>query len=84
MQNKNEFKGYSLFNDIEDAELRNRNRAVILANILEHNTKDSRVSPKGAALILGYFSNVPQEERADVEQRFEKFVKERGYVRKAA
>jgi len=84
MQNKNEFKGYSLFNDIEDVELRNRNRAVILANIIEHNTKSRRVSPQGAALVLGYFSYVPMEDRKDVEERFEVIVKERGYVRKAA
>lgn len=81
---KNEFKGYSLFNDVEDQALRNRNRAVIMANILEHNTKGMQVSPKGAALILGYFSNIPKEEREEVEKNFEQFAKERGYARKAA
>lgn len=85
MENNNdEFKGYSLFNDIEDADLRNRNRSVIMFNILDHNTKDQRCSPKGAALILGYFSKIPKEERDDVESRFEQLVKEKGYVRKAA
>lgn len=59
MQNQNEFKGFSLFNDIEDIDLRTRNRSVVMANMAEDHIdrKTKRVSPKGAALILNYFSH---------------------------
>lgn len=80
MLNKDTFKGYSLFNDIEDSELRNRNRAVILANIAQDSTKNRIISAKGASLILGYFGLVPPEERADVQARFAKNMADRGYA----
>jgi hypothetical protein len=82
MQNQNEFKGYSLFNDIEDFDLRNRNRAVILANIMEDNlTAKKKVTGKGSTLILGYFMNVPEVDRKTVRDRFAKAITERGFVR---
>ena len=82
MQNQNEFKGYSLFNDIEDFDLRNRNRAVILANIMEDNlTAKKKVTGKGSTLILGYFLNVPEVDRKSVRDKFAKAITERGFVR---
>lgn len=82
MQNQNEFKGFSLFNDIEDVELRNRNRAIILANIMEDNlTAKKKVTGKGGSLIIGYFLNVPEGERKSVRDRFAKAITERGFVR---
>ncbi len=84
MQNKNEYKGYSLFNDIEDKELQTRNRAVIMCNIIEHNTQKMKITPRGAGLALGYFNSIIPEERKAVEQKFEEMIKERGYARKAA
>lgn len=83
-QNKNEYKGFSLFNDVEDKELQTRNRAVIMCNIVEHNTKDKKITPRGAGLALGYFSSIPAEERKGVEEKFEELIKGAGYVRKAA
>jgi hypothetical protein len=65
-ENNNEYQGYGLFNDIEDAKLRTRNRAVILANITENNIKNGRVNDRGRDLLSGYFGLVPSEERADV------------------
>lgn len=76
---QNEYKGYSLFNDVEDVDLRDRNRAVIMANIVEQYTKNKRMTPKGAALVLGYFSALPEAERKQVYDRFEKRVYEMGY-----
>lgn len=73
------FKGFHLFNDIEDEQLRARNRAVVLANIAEDNTKKNLITPRGASLILGYFNCVPQEERAVTQGKFESQMKERGY-----
>lgn len=82
MQNVNEYKGFSLFNDIEEFDLRNRNRAVILANIMEDNlTAKKKVTSKGSSLILGYFLNVPEGERKSVRDRFAKAITERGFVR---
>jgi hypothetical protein len=79
-QQVNEYKGFSLFSDIEDISLRNRNRAVVLANIAEdHVNKEKRISPKGAALVLGYFSQIPTDERDGVMQRFSENMKQRGF-----
>lgn len=79
----NDFKTYSLFNDIEDLELRNRNRAVVLANMAEDHIdrKSKRISPKGAALILGYFGKIDDEDdQIDVRERFRVDMISRGYA----
>lgn len=76
------YKNYPLFTDIEDKALQTRNRAVIMANIAEANTKNKLISPKGAALIIGYFDCIPEADRAGVQAAFEQQVVERGYVRK--
>ncbi len=81
MENKNnEYRGTSLFNDIEDAALRNRNRAVILTNTLEDGFKNGKVQPRAAMFIMGYFNEIPQEDRQEVNDKFIEFAKERGYV----
>lgn len=76
----NEFKGYSLFNDIDDADLRSRNRAVTLCNIAEaHTNKEKRISPGGAALMIRYTEQIPDQERKSVLEKMVGFMKERGY-----
>ena len=75
-----QYKGFDLFHDIEDTLLRNRNRAVVLANIAEDNSRNRKVSPGGAGLIIGYFNNVPNEDKRDVKDMFTKFMAERGFV----
>ena len=81
-QKYNDFKTYSLFNDIEDVELRNRNRAVVLCNMAEDHIdrKSKRVSMKGAALILGYFNHVAEEDRDDVKDQFAVMMQQRGFA----
>ena len=76
--NPNEYKGFSLFNDVEDTELRNRNRAVILTNIALSHTKNRKITPGGAGLILGYFNEVNLEDRKDVQTRFVNQMKSEG------
>ncbi len=76
------FKGFALFNDIEDYELRTRNRAVVLGNMVEDNTREQRITPQGAALVLGYFAKVPSDEREDVQKLFKANMKRLGYVNK--
>lgn len=82
MQNQNEFKGFSLFNDIEDIDLRTRNRSVVMANMAEDHIdrKTKRVSPKGAALILNYFSLIPTEERNAAKESFAQDMTSRGFA----
>lgn len=81
-QKTNEFKTFSLFNDIEDPVLRNRNRAVVLTNIAEDNTdrKSKRINVKGSTLILGYFANVADEDKQDVMKQFADNMKSRGFA----
>ncbi len=80
MTNKNEYKGFALFNDVEDVSLRTRNRAVVLANIAESNIKDKRINAKGASLILGYFNQIPMDERAPVKDKFKADMIGRGFA----
>lgn len=74
----NEFKGFSLFNDVEDTELRNRNRAVILTNIATSHTKNRKITPGGAGLIIRYFNLIPPHERQDVQSKFVDHMKREG------
>lgn len=76
---RNTYKGFELFNDITDAVLRTRNRAVVLANIAEDNSKSKLISPRGASLILGYFQLVPPEERENVKSKFAETMLQRGF-----
>jgi hypothetical protein len=84
MQNKNFYKGFTLFNDIEDESLRNRNRAVIMANIVEQHTKQNKITPKGAALALGYFSTIDEKDRKKVQKLFDNRITEMGYKHASA
>lgn len=77
----NEFKGFSLFKDIDDVELRARNRAVILTNLAEDYTnKEKKINAKGIGLIIGYFDQIPEDERAVVRDKFAETMLQRGYV----
>ena len=76
MANEN---GFELFNDIEDAALRTRNRAVVLTNLYDDHQKNGKLSPPAAARILKYFSLVPEGEREATQDEFVKQMKLRGY-----
>lgn len=81
MQNKyNNFKGFSLFNDIADMELRIRNQAVVLTNIAQDNIKEKKISAKGASLILGYFGLIDPNDRADVQAAFKANMLSNGFA----
>lgn len=75
---KNSYKGFDLFNDVEP-ELQRRNRAVILTNILEDNWEKGKVSVKGGALLLGYFNEIPEEQRKQLLDEFIFQAANRGY-----
>lgn len=74
-----EYKGFSLFNDIEDSALRIRNRAVVLANMAEGSAKNKKIGPNGMGLIIGYFDKIQREERKAVMEQFIVYMKERGF-----
>lgn len=77
----NEYKGYSLFNDVEDNVLRTRNRAVTLANMAEgHMNQKKEISGKGAATMIRYMEMIPENERNGVTERFILSMKERGFT----
>ena len=80
LMTKSTYKGFELFNDIEDQALRTRNRAVVLANMADDHTKNKMISPNGAGLMLGYFSQIPETERKEVQDAFVKNIKERGFA----
>lgn len=73
------FNGFPLFNDIEDTQLRTRNRAVILTNIMEDGFVKGKIKAKAALLIMGYFNSIPAEEKEDTRQAFIKQAGERGF-----
>lgn len=76
----NNFKGYSLFNDVEDFQLRAHNRGVTMANMFEEHVKGGAVPPHKAALILEYFKTIPLTERTSAMEVFEKVLRDRGLV----
>lgn len=73
------FKGFPLFNEIEDVSLRRRNQAVIMTNLLEDNFVKGKISLKGAALITGYMKHIPEEERTDLMVVFVEQANARGF-----
>ena len=73
------YKGFHLFNDIPDYILKTRNRAVVLANLAQDNQQEGKINAKGAALILGYFQQIPTDEREDTKNQFVQSMKERGF-----
>jgi hypothetical protein len=74
------YNGFELFNDIEDAALRTRNRAVVLTNLYDDHQKEGKLSPPAAARILQYFAQVPEGERAMVQDAFVEHMAQRGYA----
>lgn len=80
MELKNDYKGYSLFNDVEDEALRARNRAVVMLNLLQDHTRDKLVSEAGLRLLREYFESLPHVDRFDTYAQFQQQIKDRGYA----
>lgn len=74
-----EIKGFPLFFDIEDQELRNRNQAVILCNMFEDGSKDGKVQPKTMLSMIQYFRQIPEAERQIVYTKFSEGMRARGF-----
>lgn len=74
-----QYKGFDTFEDIEDNTLRNRNRAVVLSNIAEDSSRNKKISPGGAGLIIGYFNVIPDADKREVKEMFVASMNERGF-----
>ncbi len=76
----NEYKSLSLFNDVNDPELRSHNRGAIMANLFEQNIDKNtlKVTTKGLALILGYFNSINPFDRRKAKEAFEGEIIKRG------
>lgn len=77
---KNDYKGYALFNDVQDEELRAHNRAVVMLNLLQDHSRDKKISEQGLSLLREYFDNIPQVDRFDTYAKFQQEIKDRGYA----
>lgn len=74
----NEIKGYSLFNDVEDAVIQVYNRARTLKNImLDYSDKDRNISRAGGIILLQYFSNIPEDDRQAVHTKLAELLKQK-------
>jgi hypothetical protein len=74
---ENEYQGYSLFFDVEDTDLRARNRSIVMYNVYDDHSKNGVTSAKALPIMLGYLQKIPLEERADVVARFRLMTQER-------
>lgn len=61
-----EVHGYSTFTDVEDTELRDRNRIQVLYNIYERHTKDGMTTVGGLMQLQEYLQAIPEDEREPV------------------
>lgn len=81
-----DYKGYALFNDVENRNNRISNQAVVLTNIFEDNLEKSGklkgryTSPKGIGTIVGYFRQIADGDKAAVTARYKEVMAERGFM----
>lgn len=74
---------YPMFEDIENDELRARNRGVIMANIYEDNAtvNGNKLTMEGTKAIVKYFTRIPLDERHMAREAFQNSLTERGIIR---
>lgn len=76
------YMGLDLFMEVEDQELRDRNRGMVMINLFEDNNKQGRLDPAGLSVILGYFAQLPPAERLGALEYFNAIAKSSGYLGK--
>lgn len=69
-----DYKGYELFYDIEDKELQAHNRAAVLWNIFENNSKKGKATARGVVDMVGYTKEIPEQERKEVLAKFSDII----------
>lgn len=58
-----EVNGYSLFEDVQDTELRHKNRLTVLTNIISDHLDGDKVSGRGVSMFLQYLTAFEDTER---------------------
>jgi len=74
------YKGFSLFDDLDNLNDRAVNRGRIMANIVVDHQRDGKFSPKGMALSGGYMRSIPAAERKAALSEFVKAMRKEGFV----
>lgn len=70
-----ELHGFSLFTEVEDAEIRTYNRARVMKNImLDHSDAQKNVHAAGRTLLMAYFSKIPAEDRKATYAKLEELL----------
>ena len=75
---KNDYKGYSLFNDIDSAFLRIKNRGTVLANMIETGQVGTSIKHDATADVIGYFGSIPDAEKSETLRSMQQELKTRG------
>ena len=74
----NEIKGYSLFNEVEDAAIQIYNRARTMKNImLDHSDKNKNVNTTGVVLVTQYFKSIDEGSRQAVYSKLAELLKQK-------
>ena len=79
-EDPSEYRGHSLFYDVEDKELQASNRAAVMLNMYEQAVFDPTVRIPLQATLFGYFGCIPPEERRLVRTKFAEHAASRGYL----
>lgn len=74
------YKGFSLFNDLENAHDRAINRGRILSNIATDHQRHGQFSYKALALTAGYIRAVPVQERRAALDEFVTAMRKEGFA----
>jgi hypothetical protein len=64
-----EYKGYDLFEEVDDADLRNRNRSICLYNMFQDDAVNGRCSARVVGDMVNYLRNLPIGDRSDTMSR---------------
>lgn len=72
--------GYSTFVDVENKDIRDRNRGSVMLNIFEDHATDGVMNAMGMATVLGYFREIPEGERGDALAMFTAMCESAGYL----
>ena len=75
----NEYKGYSLFNDVADKALRIRNRAVVMANIASAGRDGESITLSATDDLFRYFNLIDKAEQKETNKAFVARLKEEGF-----
>lgn len=75
-----EFYGeYSLFKEVESIYLKHRNRGAVLANIVEDNSWNFKVSQIGLEMAKEYMELLEEDERMQAYNAMREVLLERGW-----